>query len=157
MGKVVTHTRTIFSYIYSVNNGDKNEGKDRTFCSPLLTFSSFAHLCYFFVKIVETRVLQFGDPLGPSSSTTFFVIVVRMIEARIKAKGCSGLLPPLDGHVIMGISKHKMDQKYVKSNLFRIDMNISRPSGFISRWSFYIYAAPKSSERRNHPWASSSA
>ena len=64
---------------------------------------------------------------------------------------------PLDGHDIIGISKKKMDLKYVKSNLSRIDMNISRPSGFISRWSFYIYAAPKSSERRNHPWASSSA
>ena len=64
---------------------------------------------------------------------------------------------PLDGHVIIGISKKKMSPKYVKSNLFRIDINISRPSGFISRWSFYIYAAPKSSERRNHPWASSSA
>ena len=59
--------------------------------------------------------------------------------------------------VTIGISKKKMSPKYVKSNLFRIDMNISRPSGFISRWSFYIYAAPKSSERRNHPWASSSA
>ena len=115
------------------------------------------YLYYIFVRIMNTRVLQFGDPLGPSSSTTFFVIVVRMIEARIKAKGCSGLLSPPDGHVIIGISKHKMDLKYVKSNLFRIDMNISRPSGFISRWSFYIYAAPKSSERRNHPWASSSA
>ena len=45
MGKVVTHTRTIFSYIYSVNNGDKNEGKERTFCSPLLTFSPFSYLC----------------------------------------------------------------------------------------------------------------
>ena len=89
------------------------------------------YLYYIFVRITETRVLQFGDPLGPSSSTTFFVIVVRMIETRIKAKGCSGLLPPPDGHVIIGISKKKMSLKYVKSNLFRIDINISRPSGFI--------------------------
>ena len=36
MGKVVTHTRTIFSYIYSVNNGDKNEGKDVAACYPPL-------------------------------------------------------------------------------------------------------------------------
>ena len=50
---------------------------------------------------------------------------------------------PLDGNVIIGISKHKMDQKYVKSNLFRIDMNISRPSGFIPRWSFFIYTQPQ--------------
>ena len=42
MGKAVTHTRTIFSYIYSVNNGDKNEGKERTFCSPLLISSSLS-------------------------------------------------------------------------------------------------------------------
>ncbi len=45
------------------------------------------------------------------------------------------MLVPLDGYVIIGISKKKVDLKYVKSNLFRIDMNISRPSGFISRWS----------------------
>ena len=143
MGKVVTHTRTIFSYIYSVNNGDKNEGKDRTFCSPLLTFLSLFLPLLIFFKIMETRVLQFGDSLGPSSSTTFFLIVVRMIEARIKAKGCSGLLPPLDGHVIIGISKQKASPKYVKSNLSRIDMNISRPSeelsfgGLINNYNIY--------------------
>ena len=68
--------------------------KDRTFCSPLLTFLSLFLPLLIFLIITETRVLQFGDPLGPSSSTTFFVIVVRMIEARKKAKGCSGLLPP---------------------------------------------------------------
>lgn len=140
MGKVVTHTRTIFSYIYSVNNGDKNEGKDGTFCSPLLTFFS---LCLPLLLFCENRGNK-GSPIwrppGPlSSSTTFFVIVVRMMEVRIKAKGCSGLLPPLDGHVIMGIFKQKANQKYVNSNLFRIDMNISRPSGFISRWSYLIH------------------
>ena len=59
-------------------------------------------------------------PPGPfSSSTTAFIIVVRMMETRITAKGCSGLLSPLDGHVIIGISKKKMSLKYVKSNLFR--------------------------------------
>ena len=54
---------------------------------------------------------------------------------------------PLDGHVIIGISKKKMSLKYVKSNLFRIDMNISRPSGFISRWSFFIYTQPQNHQK----------
>ena len=54
---------------------------------------------------------------------------------------------PLDGYVIIGISKKKMSPKYVKSNLFRIDMNISRPSGFISRWSFFIYTQPQNRQK----------
>lgn len=112
--------------------------RSERFVHPFWPFSPFAYLCYFFVIIMETRVLQFGAPLGPPSSpTTSFIIAVRMMATRIKEKGCSGLLPPLDGHVIIGIFKLKKDPKYVKSNLSKIDMNISRPSGFISRWSFY--------------------
>ena len=59
---------------------------------------------------------------------------------------------PLDGNVIIGISKHKMDQKYVKSNLFRIDMNISRPSEELSFGGLFSYIrSPKIIRKEESP------
>ena len=54
---------------------------------------------------------------------------------------------PLDGYVIIGIFKKKMDLKYVKSNLFRIDMNISRPSEELSFGGLFIYTQPQNHQK----------
>ena len=58
---------------------------------------------------------------------------------------------PLDGHVIIGISKQKFSLKYVKSNFSRIDMNISRPSGFILGGLFSYIRSPKIIRKEESP------
>ena len=62
------------------------------------------------------------------------------------------MFTPPDGHVIIGISKKKMGLKYVKSNLFRIDINISRPPEELSFGGLFSYIrSPKIIRKEESP------